>query len=355
MESKPIQLLLVEDEESHAELVCRVFASQSDWAHLTVARSLGEARACIAAEKPDLVITDLRLPDGIGTELLAAGREELAYPVVIMTGHGAEQIAVEALKAGALDYVVKSATTLLDMPHVAERALREWGHLTQRKQAEEALQALSRQLLQIQENERHHIARELHEEICQSLSVLKIYVQNAQETPNAAILTTSLTQSLTIIDRMLVQVRDLSLGLRPSLLDDLGLIDAIQWYLKRHIQPTEIEVQLLATRIEPRPIPEVEISCFRVAQEALTNVLQHAQASHLRVEIRPDRNDQRLHLLIQDNGLGFDVASVKEQAIRGASAGLLSMQERVQLVGGTLTIKSIAQHGTTIHACFPLS
>ena len=102
-----------------------------------MARSLQEARTCLAESKPDLVIADLVLPDGQGTELLPDINEERLFPLVVMASHGDEQIAVEAMKAGALDYVVKSPTTLTNMPHIAERALREWGHIIERKWAEE--------------------------------------------------------------------------------------------------------------------------------------------------------------------------------------------------------------------------
>lgn len=136
-------ILVVEDEEAHVELIRRAFANHTDRFHLTVVGSLAQARANLTTlsnhHQPDLVITDLLLPDGQGVELLPPVEESLAFPLVVMTSHGNEQVAVEAMKAGALDYIVKSATTLADMPHVAERTLREWAHITERKRAEEAL------------------------------------------------------------------------------------------------------------------------------------------------------------------------------------------------------------------------
>jgi PAS domain S-box-containing protein len=139
MDKQTVCILLVEDEAAHAELVCRAFAARADQVQLVVAGSLAEAKACQATCVPDLVITDWLLPDGQGTDFLSHPDQPPDVPVVIMTSHGDEQVAVEAMKAGALDYVVKSSETLSDMPHIAERALREWGHLTERKQAEEAL------------------------------------------------------------------------------------------------------------------------------------------------------------------------------------------------------------------------
>lgn len=137
--SDPFRILLVEDEAAHAALIRLAFEKHPGRVTLHVAGTLQEARAALATTTPSLVIADLRLPDGDGVELLPAPGAPLAYPVVIMTSHGDEQVAVEAMKAGALDYVVKSEVTLAEMPRLAERALREWGHITEFRQAEEAL------------------------------------------------------------------------------------------------------------------------------------------------------------------------------------------------------------------------
>jgi len=138
MGEKSIHILLVEDQKTHAELVSRAFESQADKFHIKVAYNLKEAREYLSEATPNLVITDLLLPDGKGTEFLQT-QEDLQFPVIVMTSHGDEEVAVEALKVGALDYVVKSEETLADMPRIAKRALREWDHINQRKQAEEAL------------------------------------------------------------------------------------------------------------------------------------------------------------------------------------------------------------------------
>jgi DNA-binding NtrC family response regulator len=113
---------------------------------LTVASTLAEARRYIAIELPDLVITDLLLPDGIGTELLPTGREEISFPVIIMTSYGDEQVAVGTMKAGALDYVVKSEAALAAMPRIVERVQREWGYILERRRAEEETHRRNREL-----------------------------------------------------------------------------------------------------------------------------------------------------------------------------------------------------------------
>ena len=134
---KVIKILLIEDEEDHALLVQRSFNKRMPASQIMVARSLREARDIIEKEPPDLVLTDFVLPDGRGLDMLPENPEEITTPYVIITSHGDEQLAVEAMKAGVLDYVVKSEATMKDMPHIAQRALREWKHIEERKRAEE--------------------------------------------------------------------------------------------------------------------------------------------------------------------------------------------------------------------------
>jgi len=139
MNDKGVHILLVEDEEAHAELVRRAFLARDDAVNLTVVPNLAAARVQLARSLPSLAIVDLRLPDGDGIELLQNELGIALFPVVIMTSHGDEQIAVEAMKAGALDYVVKSDSLLEQMPRIVDRVLREWGHICERRRAEAAL------------------------------------------------------------------------------------------------------------------------------------------------------------------------------------------------------------------------
>jgi DNA-binding NtrC family response regulator len=112
MNQTTTHILIVEDEAAHAELIRRAFDTEAEWASSVIVGTLREAQEYVTASMPDLMIVDLLLPDGNGTELLPGDREEAACPIVVMTSHGDEQVAVEAMKAGALDYVVKSETTL---------------------------------------------------------------------------------------------------------------------------------------------------------------------------------------------------------------------------------------------------
>jgi two-component system, LuxR family, sensor kinase FixL len=133
------QVLLIEDEEDHVELIRRALSAGVPPLELTAVHTLQEARVCLSNGAPDLVITDLRLPDGNGMEILPARPEEARFPVVVLTGCGNESAAVSALKQGALDYVVKSETTLAEIGRIAHRALREWHLITDHRRAEERL------------------------------------------------------------------------------------------------------------------------------------------------------------------------------------------------------------------------
>ena len=139
MSNDRTRILLVEDEEDHAALVCRAFAAYDNRVGVTVAGTIATAKKSLRQDPPDLMIADLLLPDGQGTQLLPAKDVELQYPVVMMTAHGDEMAAVEVIKAGALDYVVKSEASLADMPHIASRALRQWELILQQRQAEAAI------------------------------------------------------------------------------------------------------------------------------------------------------------------------------------------------------------------------
>lgn len=144
--------MVVEDQEDHAELIRRAFEAQLGQDRLTVLPTLAAARSAVVTAVPDLVIADLILPDGKGSELLALNRPERPFPIVIMTSRGDEEAAVEAMKAGALHYVVKSAEALANMPQIAESALREWRHVVERRRAEAALQASERRYRTLYDN-----------------------------------------------------------------------------------------------------------------------------------------------------------------------------------------------------------
>ncbi|MCB0279058.1 MAG: response regulator [Calditrichaeota bacterium] len=153
MSDELIKILVVEDEQAHAELIRMAFQRDPNSYELNVANTIKEAEKSISEQKPDIAIIDLNLPDGTGTDLIKNASGLIDFPSLIMTSFGDENVAVEAIKFGALDYIVKSDTTFIDMPHIVERALREWRNIHSIKQAEEERKRIEYQLLQSQKME----------------------------------------------------------------------------------------------------------------------------------------------------------------------------------------------------------
>ncbi len=213
------------------------------------------------------------------------------------------------------------------------------------------LKNLSKQMIQVQESERRNIARELHDEIGQTLTAIKIDIINALNTIASAEVKEKLKVTIQLVEDTLNNVREMSLNLRPSILDDLGLIPAVRWFLDRQTQRTKINAKLMTRAIDAKLPPEIEITCYRIIQEAVTNIVKHSKAKNMWVDIFVRQN--ALHLSISDDGIGFDVYSARENAIGGYSIGILSMQERAELVGGWLDIFSKSDEGTKIRAIFP--
>ena len=218
-------------------------------------------------------------------------------------------------------------------------------------EANERLRVLSRRLMEIQELERRAIARDLHDEIGQALTAIKLNLRELRTLPNSEPIEGQIADSLEILAQVLQRVRSLALDLRPSLLDELGLVPALRWYVGRQAERAGWDLQFAAEGITTRPSPELEIACFRLAQEALTNVARHSQAT--RVEVRLESGDRELALVIRDNGIGFDPQAIRIKARAGTSIGLSGMEERVRLVGGHFHIDSAPTKGTIIRALFP--
>jgi len=217
----------------------------------------------------------------------------------------------------------------------------------------DSLRLMSQQLVRAQEDERRHIARELHDEVGQSLTAALLNLQVLGSLTDLKELPVRLDDSLSLIDRVLRQVRTLSLNLRPALLDDLGLAPALRWLVSRQAERAGFGVQFSADVVDERFAADIEITCFRAVQEAVTNIVRYAQAQYVTIELFKSGNE--LCIRIRDDGIGFDVAAALQRAAHGHSMGLLSMQERVLLLGGRMQIESAPGYGSRIKVCLPLA
>lgn len=221
--------------------------------------------------------------------------------------------------------------------------------ISERKQVQ--LKDLATGILVAQERERARLSHELHDEIGQSLTALKITLKRAQQ--NAADherIEVCLGDGLRTLEHLMDEVRSIAYRLRPSELDQLGLAAALRAHLDKAIRPLGQKVTLVENIGETRLPASLELCCFRVVQEALTNALRHAQAALLEVSLQ--LGPSQLILSVKDNGVGFDVGHYYSSLQRLSSLGLIGMRERVAANGGSLQIRSSAGEGTEVVATF---
>jgi PAS domain S-box-containing protein len=318
-------------------------------ARLLAAR--GDPGGPVVAARP---LTDRDFGDDPAAGVEGAAGRSLALPLVAqglpigllqineLSGPGP----VTSSEAELARHVASSETELAS--HVADRlavALQNARLFEGARDARLRLEAVSVRLVDVQESERRRIARELHDEVGQALTGLKLQLEMAaaQSGPSAG-----LGQACSIVQRLIEQVRDLSLDLRPAMLDDLGLVPALLWHIERYTARTGVHIRFVHHGLGERFAANVETASYRIVQEALTNVARHARTHEAVVRARRTATD--LELEISDRGIGFDPAATD----LNLSTGVSSMRERTTLLGGTFRITSAPDAGTTVRASLPL-
>jgi two-component system sensor histidine kinase UhpB len=259
-----------------------------------------------------------------------------------------------ACRDGSYAYVLDRGYILRDESGKAVRMIGSMIDITERKRAEEQLRksrqqlrALAAYLESVREQERTRIARELHDEIGQALTGIKLSLERAMREPSN--LAEDGVLALDLTNELIGKVRDLSLDLRPAMLDHIGLVAALTWQFGRYLNQANIAVQFRHGGLEGRRFaPEIETAAYRIVQEALTNVARHARTNEVEVTIEAD--EALLRIEISDLGAGFDVDSLSA----GATGGLFGMRERAIMLGGRLDIKSAPGTGTVLVAELPL-
>ena len=226
-----------------------------------------------------------------------------------------------------------------------------WGigiDVTRQREAESRMRTLSRRVLEVQEEERRAVSLELHDDIGQALTAIKL---NLEAIPARRRRRVTLDSSILLVEDAIREVRALAYALRPQILDDLGLAQALGWLVERTRERTGLKLRADVS------IPDVAIdaatsaACFRIAQEALTNVVRHSQCRE-RAGVAAGGHDA-LVLRVEDDGIGFDPEAVQARARRGGGLGVTGMEERARLAGGRLQIQAAAGSGTRICAVFP--
>jgi signal transduction histidine kinase len=212
----------------------------------------------------------------------------------------------------------------------------------------ERMMDLSRRMVQIQENERTYIARELHDESGQALASLLLgldLLERSATEPEKVI--EGVARLEEIVAGIMENLHRIAMNLRPATLDHLGLANALHQYVQNFSEVHSMEVQFVASSFDERLPAEIEMAFYRITQEALTNVIRHAQAT--RIDVRLEKDHDKLNLLIKDNGVGFDPHAKFDRN----RLGLIGMQERAGMLGGNLTVESILGQGTSLKVVIP--
>ena len=304
---------------------------------------------------PDLILSDFSLPSLDGyTALEIARRKCPDVPFIFVTGTLGEEVAIETLKKGATDYVLKQRLSRL-VPSV-HRALREAEGRAERRRAEEKLRqsheqlrALSVHLQSVREEERIQIAREVHDELGQSLTGLKLQLTwLAGRLPkNLKPLQKKAHAMADGIDEIIQAVRRIATELRPGLLDTAGLLAAVEWQANEFQRQTGIGCSVKSAIRETISNQDLNTAFFRIFQETLTNIIRHADATS--VEVRLAEAGDNFILEVKDNGRGISENEIQNTK----SIGLLGMRERAALLGGEVRFRGEPGKGTTVSVRIP--
>jgi signal transduction histidine kinase len=372
-ETPPV--LIVEDNPLVGEMI-KGLLEEAGYTVVGEAADGFEAVEMTQSLRPDVVLMDIKMPGMDGIEATRLIYERCPTPVVMLTAYDTPEMVEEAGAAGAGAYLVKppnareiehaiiiAMARFDDMMELRRLNAELQAEIAERKRAEEEvtkhrrdLQSLSAQLINAQEAERKRISQELHDEMGQALTAMSINLAAIEkELPSELAPTTRerLAETSALADQTLEQVRELSLDLRPSMLDDLGLVPTLRWYVNRYAQRLKLEVEFEAVDLEERLTAEMETVLYRVVQEALTNVARHAQAN--RVHIHLEHKGFKVHAFIEDDGQGFDVQEVAGREALERGAGLLGIRERVASLGGRFSLWSRPGQGTRLTIEIPIA
>jgi signal transduction histidine kinase len=372
MESQKIKVLLVEDDEEDYLVLRGMLNTIPQW-QVELDWTADEAAALARAQDGayDICFLDHRLGDKTGLDLMrefhACGFQA---PIVVFTGQGSYGIDVEVMLEGAADYLEKGRVDAEILERTIRyaitqgrtlRALRQ--EVAERAKANEALRASERQLrllsarlMEVQEQERKAVARDLHDSVGSCLSAVKLglarILQAIQEKDSSA-KEAILEDLMARVHEAIEETRRIQQNLRPPVLDDLGFLVALR-ALCRDFKEVHGNIRMTPIlSIGEGDVPErLKIVLYRICQEALNNVAKHSGAD--RVTLSVNRQDHRILLNIEDNGRGFDPPQTGKIGNGPGGMGLNSMRERAALSDGSLTLNSSKGRGTTIKASWPI-
>jgi signal transduction histidine kinase len=343
------KILLVDDEPKSLFALQELLSTLGQ--NLMVAQSGEEALRLALKNDFAVLLLDVRMPgiDGFETARLIRSRERSkSTPIIFLTAAADEMTSMfRGYEVGAVDYLMKPV-----IPEVLKSKVAVFVELFRKserlRESEDKLRRLAAHLISIREEERAHIAREIHDELGQVLTGLKMEVTWLAKRLKDKPLIDKTDSMCALIDSSVQTVRKIATGLRPEMLDDMGLVAAVGWQAKEFQKRTGIRCRLKLPA-ETKFDIEISTTMFRIFQEILTNVARHARAT--RVDIELALRDSEVLLDVVDNGVG-----IQDTELTGKkSLGLLGMQERALLFGGDVKITGSPGHGTRVSVNIPLS
>lgn len=341
------RILVVDDDEGL--LILMADTLQAEGFSVLTASSAKTAREALDRGAPDLMILDLKLQDAGGLELVESlQRDRRPVPFVVVTGQGDQKIAVEVMKQGALDYLMKD-TTLLDLlPAVVRRAIDAVNKDNALREAQAQHRRLEREILAVSERERHSIGADLHDNLGQQLTALELMctMLKSDTAPHP-----ELSARLDLMSRMLreavSQTRSLARGLVPISNDPDALPIALAELAERTSSLGRTKCRFEAPEDFSLSDATAAGHLYRIAQESVNNALKHAQANE--VVIRLEQTPAAVTLEISDDGIGLPAGKPKRRGL-----GLGVMQHRARVIGGELTVTSKRNGGVTVQCVLPM-
>lgn len=346
----PLRLVLVDHMDFDAQLIASRLQRGGMACHLRRVETEGEFLDALCAPV-DLILSEIDLPQFGAVEALDLMQRVAAdVPLILVTASSEEAPAMRLLQQGAVDYVMKDRLSRL--PQSVRLAVERSRMLRRLRQKQIDMARLSLQVVKAQELERGNLARELHDELGQRLTALNMQLYRLQPDPGSGLLPVW-QEALQGVGELVTQVRNLSITLRPPELDYVGLQAAIGYLLARRFAGTWRHQVFEYVGLPHRLPALVEITCYRLVQESLTNIARHARARNVVIEMIG--NGEEVEIIVRDDGVGFDVQAWERGIAGRPSSGVLGMRERCSLLGGTLDIASEPGRGTRITASLPLN
>ncbi|MEJ6023409.1 hybrid sensor histidine kinase/response regulator [Ramlibacter sp. PS4R-6] len=351
-----IRLLCVEDNPDDVELM-GLALERADPSRRYRLHRVDDATAFVEAlaEEWDAILCDFNMPrfsPYAALQILVA--RKLTTPLVVVTRAIGEEAAVHVLRCGAKDYVTKDK--LGTLPQIVERVMADRERVLEKERLGRELEAayrrlkkLSARLVVAQERERNLISRELHDHLGQTLTGMVIHLHAAQRAADPETARRHTETAMDMAQGAVGQLKTLSFSLRPAQLDLLGLVAAAQSAVQRIAEPAGLAYAVTARGQEPAELGETASVALRIIQEAITNVVRHAQASLVSVRLR-FLPQGRIGVLVVDDGVGFDKDALLDGQPSEKNVGLYGMIERTELAGGRLSIRTAPGRGVAVRA-----